>query len=124
MKEIQPERIFNLHPKIRWAGLASDGGDLLFSKMRPNVESISPQATDESFMQLGPMLLSGICERLAPSAGPLDNVVGTYEKVALIVKRLGNRYLAITINRSDESVLPEIIEKLQELSAEWPKPLL
>ncbi|MGA2461196.1 MAG: hypothetical protein ABSF82_07240 [Candidatus Bathyarchaeia archaeon] len=118
MKEIAPERIFNLHPKIRWAGLASDGGDLLFSKMRSNVESISPQATDESFMQLGPMLLSGICERLASCAGPLDNVVSTYEKVALIVKRLGNRYLAITINRSDESVLPEIIEKLQELSAE------
>ena len=96
----------------------------MFSKMRPKVESISPQATDESFMQLGPMLLSGICERLASSAGPLDNVVGTFEKVTLIVKRLGNRYLAITINRSDESVLREIIERLQELSAEWPKPLL
>ena len=95
--------------------MATDTGEVLFAKMRPDLESFSPQSTDESFMQLGPMLLSGVCERLVPWAGPLESVVSTYGKVALIVTKLKNRYLALTISRPDASSLGEVMEKLQEL---------
>jgi hypothetical protein len=109
LAELTSERIFNLHPKIRWAGLANDKGEVLFAKMRPGVQSLSPEAADISFMQLGPMLLSSVCERLAAWAGRVESVVTTYERVVLVVVKLDEHHLAFTVNRQDVDLLPQII---------------
>ncbi len=61
--------------------------EILFTAMRPG-KSLSPEDTDRTFMQLGPMLLSGVCERLIPWAGPLEAVVSRYRKVVMIVRKL------------------------------------
>lgn len=66
-------------------------------------------------MQLGPLLMIGVCERLAPWAGPLESVVSTYEKVFLVVTMLGKRYLALTINKADAGILGDLITALSEL---------
>jgi len=116
MPELTAEEIFNLHPKIRWAGLATEQGEVIFTKMRLGVQSLSPESIDQSFMQLGPMLLTGVCERLAPWAGPLETVVSTYEKVVLVVRKLDKRYLALTIDRADASVLNEFLPSLESLT--------
>lgn len=116
MAELTPERIFALHPKIRWAGLATDQGEVIFVKMRPGVKSLSPEDTDRSFMQLGPMLLSGVCERLATWAGPLEAVVSRYEKVVMMVTKLQGRFLALTIEREDSNALREIMDSLHTLA--------
>jgi hypothetical protein len=116
MVDITPEHIFALNPKIRWAGLATDQGEDLFTLMRPGLESLSPEETDRSFMQLGPVLLSGVCERLAPWAGPLEVVVSRYKKVTMIVRKLDKLFLAMTINSDDIDNMGEIIESLQGLS--------
>lgn len=115
MLDLTPERIFSLHPKIRWAGLATDQGGVVFVQMRPGITSLSPEDTDQSFIQLGPLLLTGVCERLAPWAGPLETVVSTYEKVILLVTRLHKSYLAMTIGKEDGGILSELIPKLNEL---------
>ena len=117
MAELTAERIFSLHPKIRWAGLATDKGEVVFVQMRAGMQSLSPEDSDESFMQLGPLLLTGVCERLAPWAGPLETVASVYEKVVLLVTRLERRYLALTVNREDAGVLSEVTPKLRELAA-------
>ncbi len=113
--ELTPERIFSINPKIRWAGLATDQGEVLFVTMRSGLKSLSPEETDRSFMQLGPMLLSGVCERLAPWAGPLQAVVSRYEKVAMIVTKIERFYLAVTINSEDADSIREIMEGLRRL---------
>lgn len=117
MAELTPEQIFALHPKIRWAGLATDHGEVLFVKMRLGVKSLSPEDADRSFMQLGPMLLSGVCERLVPWAGPLETVVGTYANVAMIITKFGRRFLALTIDKADVGILPELIPALLKLTS-------
>lgn len=117
MGELTPERIFALHPKIRWAGLATDQGEVLFTKMRPGISSISPEEADRPFMQLGPMLLSGVCERLTPWAGPLEAVVGRYAKVVLIVTKLDKRFLALTLDRADTEILGELMPALLTLKS-------
>lgn len=116
MPELTAEQIFNLHPKIRWAGLATEQGEVVFTKMRPGVQSLSPESVDQAFVQLGPMLISGVCERLAPWAGTLETIVSTYEKVVLVVKKLDKRYLALTINRADATVLNEFLPSLERLT--------
>lgn len=115
MPELSPERIFDVHPKIRWVGLATDAGDVLFATMRPGVESLSPETFDQSFMQLGPLLLTGVCERLVPWAGPLETVVSSYEKVIMLVTKLKKRYLALTIGKEDAGILSELISSLPQL---------
>ncbi len=115
MAELTPEHIFSLHPKIRWAGLATDQGEVLFARMRPGIPSFSPEEADRSFMQLGPMLLSGVCERLAPWAGPLETVVSTYAKVVMIVTRFDRRFLALTIDRADAGILSDVTQGLLKL---------
>jgi hypothetical protein len=113
--EITPEHIFQLHPKIRWVGMSTDQGEVLFIRMRPGIESLSPEDTDLSFVQLGPMILQGVCERLVPWAGPLETVVSSYAKVVLIVTKLGKWYLALTINKEDRPFIREIVQSLQTL---------
>ncbi len=95
----------------------TDRGQVLFVKMRLGVKSLSPETDDQSFMQLGPMLLSGVCERLAPWAGQLETVVGTYVKVVLIVAKLEGRYLALTIDRADAPVIRDLIQLIKTLGA-------
>ncbi len=113
--ELTPERIFSINPKIRWAGLTTDQGEVLFVTMRSGLKSLSPEETDRSFMQLGPMLLSGVCERLAPWAGPLQAVVSRYEKVAMIITKIERFYLAVTINSEDADSIREIMEGLRRM---------
>ncbi len=117
MVDITPERIFALNLRIRWAGLATDQGEILFTEMRPGITSLSPEDTDRTFMQLGPMLLSGVCERLIPWAGPLEAVVSCYRKVVMIVRKLDKLYLALTINSEDISNMQEIMDSLQQIHA-------
>lgn len=112
VRELSPEGVFRIHPKIRWAGLATDLGEVLFSQMRPGVESLSPPETDRSFMQLGPLLLSGVCERLAPWAGSLELIIIQYQKVVMFVTRLGRHNLALTLDKADAEAMPEVKKSL------------
>lgn len=68
-------------------------------------------------MQLGPLLLTGVCERLAPWAGRLETVVSTYQKVLLIVAKLDKKYLALTIAREDADIMRDLFPKLMELTS-------
>ena len=95
----------------------TDKGEVLFVKMWPGVENLASNDTDRTFMQLGPLLLSGVCERLAPFAGPLECLVSTYEKIILIVMKLERLHLALSISRADADVVPEVIDHLQALKA-------
>jgi len=115
MVELTPDRIFALNPRIRWVGLANDDGEVVFAKMRPGVESLSPEEEDREFMQLGPMLLTGVSERLAPWAGGLEAVIVRYAKAVMIIKKFGTRYLAVTMDAEGYDHIQEIIASLQQI---------
>lgn len=69
MPDFTPEDVFRLHPKIRWVGLASEKGEVVFVRTRPGVKSLSPEKEDRSFMELSPLLIVGACGRLSGWAG-------------------------------------------------------
>ena len=68
-------------------------------------------------MQLGPLLLRGVCERLGPWAGPFEAATSSYEKVILIVTSVEKDCLALTINREDAAIVPQLISDLSKLKA-------
>ena len=95
--------MFQLHPKIRWAAFASDDGEVLFSKMRAGVESYTTEAEDRAFMELGPLFMTSLAERLTPSgkAGGLESVIVNLDKDAVLIMKVQNGHLAISADRAD-----------------------
>jgi hypothetical protein len=109
--------IFRLHPKIRWAALSRDGS-LVFCTMRPEVQSFTDDAEDRAFMELGPIFLTGVAERLTPQekAGKLESVIACFEKGCVMLVNGDEGNLAVSVARYDAfDVFKEIMPSLAKL---------
>ena len=115
MTEITPEDVFKIHPKIRWVGLASEHGEVIFAKQREGLKSLSPEDAERSFMQMGPLLVTSICERMSPWGGPVGSIIVNYEKVTSLIMKVKDGYLALTVEKeqASQSIL-EITKSLQK----------
>jgi len=114
---LTPDDVFRLHPKIRWAAFSEDG-KVVFCQMRPGVTSYTSDAEDRAFMELGPLIMSGVAERLTPTggAGKLQSVVVNMEKDSVFLTKVGKGYLAISIDRAEAlGVFQEIDTSIQKL---------
>ncbi len=100
---IKPEEIFRLHPKIRWTAFSSDNGEVLFSQMRPGVESYTSNGEDRCFMELGPLFMTSLAERLTPSgkAGGVESIVVSLGKDSVLLMKVEKGYLALSADRAD-----------------------
>lgn len=118
MTPIGPKAVFDLHPKIRWAALSTELGEVIFTEMRPSVESHTSPEVDRAFMRLGPLVMTGISERLTPSGevGHVDNIIINFEKDSVLLKKTGQGYLAVSVDRPSAAIaLEEISEKIKNL---------
>lgn len=112
--------MFLLHPKIRWVGLASEKGDVIFVKMRPGVNSLSPEEEDRSFMELNPLLILGACGRLSKWAGDVESIAIRYEKVVMFLIRNNGKILALTMEKNgtpegDHKIIATLSQSLQSM---------
>jgi len=120
MTPIDPKALFDLHPKIRWAALSTELGEVIFSEMRPGVESHTPAEVDRAFMKLGPLVMMGISERLTPAGevGQVDSIIINFEKDSVLLKKTHQGYIAVSVDRPSAAVaLEEISEKIRSLRA-------
>lgn len=119
MTELTAEQVFRLHDKIRWAAFATESGQVAFCEMRPGVVSYTPEEADQSFMELGPVIMTGISERLTPSegAGKVESVVINFEKDSVLLTKLKHGFLAISVDRAHAPhVFEEIAGSIRKLS--------
>jgi hypothetical protein len=118
MSELTPEGIFRMHSKIRWAAYSTDSGRIKFCQMRPGIVSHTPEEVDRSFMELGPAIMTGVSERLSPagSAGRLESVIVNLEKDSILIAKVRNGYLAISVDHADAlRTFQEIAESIRAL---------
>ena len=118
---VSPKSIFDLDPRIRWAALSTEMGEVVFSEMRPGVRSHTSPEVDIAFMQLGPIVMTGISEKLTPAGevGPVDNVIINFEKDSVLLKKISHGYLALSVDRPDATLaLEEISKKIRALGFE------
>jgi hypothetical protein len=101
MPPLTAEDVFKVHPKIRWVALASDRGEVIFDQQRPGVRSFSPRDADRAFAQMGPLIISGVCERLSPWTGRVASVVIDYEKVTSLITKVKGGYLCMTLEKAN-----------------------
>jgi hypothetical protein len=100
MANLIAENIFRIHPHIRWAGLASESGVVIFSKMRAGVESYTPEEDDQYLLEFGGLVMDGIIERSSQWLGKCDYVIAAYDKATQLVIRVKDGYLALTVDKS------------------------
>lgn len=93
------EDVFRLSPKIRWAGLVSEKGEVFFVKMRPGVNSLTPEEEDRSFIEMNPLLILGAGSRLSKWAGEVESIAIRYEKLVMYLMKKKERILALTMEK-------------------------
>ena len=100
MVELRADEIFLIHPKIRWGGLTTNKGQIIFSKMRPGVESYTPEEDDRFLLEFGALIMNGITQRSGPWLGNCEYVTVAYEKATQLILCVKEKYLALTVDKS------------------------
>lgn len=97
-KSTSAEELFELDPKLRWAAFSVDS-KVIFCKMRPGVKSYSSDGDDRAFMQLGPLIMSGVAERLTGGAGKPQSVLVSMDKDSVLLMKFRNGFLVLSGQR-------------------------
>ena len=109
------DEVLKLHAKIRWAGLASELGEVIWVQQRQGLKSYSPEDADRAFVQMGPLIIGGVCERLSPWTGRVGNIVINYEKVTSLITKIKAGYLCMTIEKEEaQQSIQEIVKSLEK----------
>lgn len=114
-----PEDVFRLHPKIRWVGLATNEGQVIFSQMRKGVETMTPEEDDRRLLEMGALVLRGVAERSSPYAGHVRSIAILYAKFGELIVKHNENNLILTFDLGDggQQTLLEIINGLEQQPA-------
>ena len=119
-KEIT-ESIFKLDKRIRYVAILNHQYDLLESKMRGGVSSLTPAQTDRDFMTVATPLIVDAAEKLRPFCGSIRRVTVRYDKVALVFYRTAAHLVVLSLEPGvEQALLDEIgtsVRKLELASA-------
>ena len=100
MPQVTPEGIFEIDPNIRWAGLATRRGKVVFAQMRPGVESITPEEDDRMLLEIRAQYITEICEQVDRWAGPTEFIAMSHEKFIELIVILGETYVCVTLDKA------------------------
>jgi hypothetical protein len=87
--------------------------------MRPGVLNYTSDEADRSFMELGPLLLTGISERLSTpkGTGRVESVIINFEKDSVLLTKLEHGFLAVSADRAHAlRVFEEVAGSIRKLS--------
>jgi len=118
MNELKPEDVFAINPGIRWAGLATNRGKIIFSKMRSGVKSITPETDDLLLLELRAQYIMEMTQQVAQWAGPVDYVAICYDKFTELTVIRKDTYLVLTVERNVAAQeLPKIADSIRKLGS-------
>ena len=116
------ENIFKLDKRIRYVAILNPRYDLLESKMRDGVSSLTPAQTDRDFMKMAAPLMIDSAEKLRPFCGAMRRLTVRYDKVFLALYRTALYLLILSLEpQVDQPLLDEIgnaVRKLELTAAE------
>src|SRR4030067_3299630 len=100
MNELKPDDGFEINPGIRGAGLATNRGKIIFSKMRSGVKSITPETDDLLLLELRAQYIMEMTQQWAEWAGPVDYVAICYDKFTELTVIRKDTHLVLTAERN------------------------
>ena len=120
IKEIA-DNIFKLDKRIRYVAILNHQYDLLESRMREGVSSLTPAQTDRDFMTVAAPLIIDAAEKLRPFCGAIRRLAVRYDKVLLVFYRTTVHLVVLSLEpQVEQALLDEIgnsVRKLELASA-------
>ena len=115
IKEVT-ESIFKLDKRIRYVAILNPKYDLLESKMREGVSSLTPAQTDRDFMKMAAPLIVGSAEKLRPFCGAMKRLTVRYDKVFLALYRTAAHVLILSLEpQVDQALLDQVGDAVKRL---------
>jgi len=117
IKEVT-ESIFKLDNRIRYIAILNPSYDLLESKMREGVSSLTPPQADRDFMKMAAPLMINSAEKLRPFCGELRRLTVRYDKAFLAIYRTALHLLVLSFDPQVEqspALLDEIGNAVRKL---------
>lgn len=108
---MKPDDIFAIHPKIRWAGLATRDGGIVFQQMRPGLASFTPDSNDRLTLEVRAQYIIETVEQESNWAGPVDHLTICFDRYVEIIVPLKKAYVAITV---EKDLTPDQYERIAE----------
>ena len=110
------DEVLKSDPRIRYVGIVDYKLNVSFSKMRKDVPSLTSDEADRNYMQTAPNVLIDVAENLIPALGLIESITIRYEKLFVVLFRLGSFTVVLTfeptIVRPFMSALSESIQTL------------
>lgn len=114
-KEIT-DTIFKLDKRIRYIAILNHQYDLLESRMREGVSSLTPAQTDRDFITIATPLIVDAAEKLRPFCGSIKRVALRYDKVLLVFYRTAAHLVVLSLEPGvEEALLDEIGNSVRRL---------
>ncbi len=108
LKEVT-DNIFKLDKRIRYIAILNHKYNLLESRMREGVTSLTPAQTDRDFMTIAAPVMVGAAEKLQPFCGAIRRVAVRYDKVLLVFYRTAAHLVILSLEAQVEQALLEEI---------------
>jgi hypothetical protein len=106
------EELFRLDEDIRWVGIADQQGNILQNTQRPEVESFTDKATDESTLHVFPTIMGLLWGRLVGTGiGDLKSVVVAYGRLYLMAFYVDELLVILTFELKG---IPNVLDKINE----------
>jgi hypothetical protein len=110
------ESIFKLDKRIRYIAILNHHYDLLESRMREGVSSLTPAQTDHDFMTIAAPGMVDASEKLRPFAGAIKRVTVRYDKVLLVFYRTTAHLVVLSLEpQVDQALLDKIGDSVRRL---------
>ena len=113
-----PEDVFAINPNIRWVGLATSKGKVLFTQMRRGVKSLTPDEDDRAMLELRAQFLTEMTGHVTLWAGAVNYIAICYEKFIELIVILKDKYVALTLEKdTPAAAFKEIADNIQAIKA-------
>ena len=110
------DTIFELDKRIRYVAILNHQYDLLESKMREGITSLTPAQADREFMTIAAPVMVGAAEKLKPFCGTIRRVAVRYDRVLLVFYRTLVNLVILSLEPSvDEVLLDKIGNSVRQL---------
>ena len=115
IKEVT-ENIFKLDKRIRYVAILNPRYDLLGSRMREGVPSLTPAQTDRDFMKMAAPLMIESVEKLRPFCGAMRRLTVRYDKVFLALFRTAAHLIILSLEpQVDQALLDRVGDAVKRL---------
>ncbi len=104
LKEVT-DNVFKLDKRIRYIAILNHKFNLLESRMREGVASLTPAQTDRDFMTIAAPIMVGAAEKLQPFCGAIRRVAVRYDKVLLVFYRTTAHLVILSLEAQVEPAL-------------------